>query len=324
MKAEGPAENRRACNEPFGGKMTVGVAKPLISAALILFILYAVVCIAVFVKQGRFVYFPSRGIIAEPSDFGLSYEPVRLKTADGVRLSAWWIPAQHARGGLIFCHGNGANMSYWLEKVRYLHDCGLSVLIFDYRGYGASEGRPTEEGTYLDMKAAVQWMERKAGIEKKRLIYYGESLGGAVTAHAGAEDSPAAVVLESTFTNIADMAHAHYRFLPVRFLVRFRYDTLEAVQSLSCPILILHSRGDEIVPFKMAIRLKEAAGAGATLVETRGDHNFGGLLRSREAQEQFKSFLDRVFPPVSQCGDPSSGGRPDSNTPRDSARIERG
>ena len=233
------------------------------------------------------LYFPDRQIIVDPRQAGMRFEAVDLVTSDGVRIHAWWIPCGRPKAPVVlFCHGNAGNISHRLNKVARLHKAGLDVLLFDYRGYGQSEDRtPTEKGTYQDAEAAYRYLTQTRGIPPERLFVQGESLGGAVAVETvlhhpadgeARQGRPAAgLILESAFTSTIAMSNAVYPWLPARLTIRYRYDTLSKLPHITIPILFLHSRRDEIVPFFMAEQNYKAATAPKRFVELSGDHNEG-------------------------------------------------
>ena len=207
----------------------------LLFATKTVVIVYAALCLGVYLFQDKLVYFPERQIEATPKAIGLTYEPVTLQTEDGLQLSAWFVPVEPARGVLLFCHGNGVNISHLLDSIRIFHRLGLSALVFDYRGYGQSEGAPSEEGTYRDAEAAWRYLVEQRQIEPNRIIIYGHSLGGSVASWLGRQHPSGAVVIDSSFTSVADVGAAVYRFLPVRLLSRFQYNTRENLQRVRSP-----------------------------------------------------------------------------------------
>ncbi len=260
----------------------------------ILALAYGGLCLMAYLFQGRLLYLPSRALAATPADIGLAFESLALETEDGVRLHAWFIPAERPRFTLLFCHGNAGNISHRLASIRIFHDLGLSVLIFDYRGYGQSRGRPSEEGTYRDAEAAWAHLVRR-GIPPEGIVVFGRSLGGAIAAHLAASKGPRGLIVESAFTALPDLAAELYPFLPARWLTRFRYDTRSALKACRCPVLIVHSRDDEIVPFAHAEGLYAAAPPPKALLAIRGSHN-GGFQESlplyREGLAGFLRFLE--------------------------------
>lgn len=245
-------------------------------------------------RQESLIFFPDRHVRFTPADLGMAFEDVRLETSDGVTLAAWWVPAPQGRGALIFSHGNAGNMGDRVGKLRLFHDLGLSVLAFDYRGYGASQGKPSEEGTAHDMDAAVAHVRDSRGVPLDRTVFYGESLGGAVVIEAATRFPPAALVAESTFTSARAMARRHYPFVPPA-LVRVGYDSLSRVRRLACPTLFLHGPADTIVPFEMGEALFRAAPEPKRFATLVGDHNSGGILESPEACRKLAELLDAVL-----------------------------
>lgn len=251
------------------------VRRLVLEIAIILVATYVVLAIWMYFTQSRMVFQPTRELSSMPDQMGLDYESVSLKTADGLNLSAWFVPAKDQKGVLLFCHGNGGNISHRLESIKVFHDLGLSVLIFDYRGYGESEGRPTEAGTYRDAEAAWDYLVKTRNVSPGQIIVFGRSLGGAVAAHLARDNKPRALILESTFTSAGDIGAHYFPYFPVRLLSRFDYSAVEYVVEVSCPILVVHSRGDDIIPFKLGQRVYEAAGQPKTFLEIQGDHNNG-------------------------------------------------
>lgn len=237
---------------------------------------YGTMMLVLFLRQDSLVYYPDLGgreYEATPAQAGLPYEAITLTTADGVSLDAWYLPAEHARGVLLYAHGNGGNISHRIDAIRLFRDMGLSVLIFDYRGYGKSTGKPSEEGTYRDAEAAWQYLVQQRGNAPRRIVMFGESLGGAVAAHLAAQHPPGALILASAFTSVPDMAAGLYPYLPVRWLSRYRYDTRRYLQEVRAPVLLLHSPEDEIIPYRHGRALYEAAREPRQFLELRGGHN---------------------------------------------------
>jgi fermentation-respiration switch protein FrsA (DUF1100 family) len=222
---------------------------------------------------------------------GLQYEPVRLRTADGLDIAGWWIPAERPRGVVVFAHGNAGNVSHRLEKLRVLRGLGVSVLAFDYRGYGESGGRPSERGTYRDMDAAIDFVTRERGFPLRRVVLLGESLGGAVAVEAASRRKAGGLILESTFTSVPAMARLYYPWLPVRFVVTIRYDSLSRMSGVSCPVLVLHSPDDDVVPYSMGRELFAAARGPKAFADLVGGHNGGGIAASPGARSALDAFL---------------------------------
>ncbi len=256
--------------------------------------IYALLVLFVFVSQSRMIFYPeipSRKIMMTPEQIGLVYEPVQLVTDDGVKLDAWFLPREHARGVLLFFHGNAGNISHRLDSLQLFHDLGLAVLIFDYRGYGRSEGRISEQGTYRDAEAAWRYLTEQRNIPARDIILFGRSLGAAVATQLATRHTPGALMIESAFTSVPDMAADIYPFLPVRWLARFQYATGEYLASVSCPVLVVHSRDDEIIPFKHGERLFELAKEPKQWLPIRGGHNDGFIVSGRNYVDGLDGFL---------------------------------
>ncbi len=265
--------------------MLSDIVKNLILAFLLS---YAVLAGVTWLMQARLVYLPLQEIESIPSDIGLAYEDVSLKTSDSVIVNGWFITAQNNRGTVLFCHGNAGNISHRLDTIRALNELGLSVMIFDYRGYGRSEGKPSESGSILDAEAALLWLEREKGVKAKDIVIMGRSLGGAVAARLAAENTPRGLILESTFTSIKDLGALLHPWLPVRLLMRYEYPVETLLGDIRCPVLVAHSPGDDIVPFAMGQRLLAAANEPKDFFELKGGHNDGFLL----SEKDYKRFLD--------------------------------
>jgi uncharacterized protein len=264
---------------------------------------YGGLCLLVLFRQDRYVYYPDRVIDLAPDALGMAFEDVVYQTQDGVRITGWWVPAHPddpARPAhtLLFCHGNAGDIGDRVGSIKTFHDMGLNVLIFDYRGYGHSTGKPDEQGTYLDAQAAWNYLKAGRGIPPHRIVVFGRSLGGAVAAWLAEQTDPGLLVLESTFSSAADMAAAMFPLLPARWLCRYGYNAVDRVRRVRCPVFIMHSREDGLVPFRHAERILKAAREPKRLVEISGGHNDGGLDVHPGAQAAFRAFLDEHVPLV--------------------------
>jgi fermentation-respiration switch protein FrsA (DUF1100 family) len=263
------------------------------------FAVYAGLALYLYVFQARYVYFPelpSRAVDATPADIGLTFEAVRLRTTDGETLDGWFIPAPQARGTLLYLHGNGGNIGHRLDPIAVFHRLGLNVLIFDYRGYGASTGKPSEEGTYQDALAAWNFLTNERRLEPAEIVLFGESLGGSIAAWLAARHTPAALMIYASFTSVPEMAQALYPIFPARSLARYRYETRASLASVKCPVLIMHSPEDEIIPFSHGQALFAAAREPKQFLELRGGHN-DALLISRDVYARgVGEFLRRLQP----------------------------
>lgn len=268
--------------------------KALATVLLGLAAAYALLVALLWVRQESMLFLPtipSRELLATPAALGLEYETVALETADGETLHGWFVPAQPERAVLLFFHGNAGNISHRLDSLRIFHALGLSVLMIDYRGYGRSTGRPSEQGTYEDALAAWRHLVEGRGVEPNRIILFGRSLGGAVATWLAAQHAPRALIVESAFRSVPDMAAEIYPFLPVRLLARIDYPVERLLGAVSAPVLVVHSRDDEIIPFQHGEALHAAAGAGSELLVLGGDHNTGFLHDEARYRAGLEAFL---------------------------------
>ena len=212
--------------------------------------------------EEKLIYFPSERVDVTPEALSLDYRNLTLSTSDGTIVHGWFLPspaAEPSRYTVLICHGNAGNVADRLDRTLLMHrNLGTNVLLFDYRGFGRSEGSPNEEGTYRDARAAYDYLLNEAGVTPERLILFGESLGAAVAVQLAGEVPAAGLVLEAPFTSIPDMARVAYPFVPPGW-IRTRYDNLAKLPELRLPILIIHGSEDATVPFSHGRRLYEAA-----------------------------------------------------------------
>jgi fermentation-respiration switch protein FrsA (DUF1100 family) len=224
--------------------------------------------------ENRLIFFPAPFPEGNWRPQGLAIDDAWFETVDKVRLHGWYVHHPQARGVLLFCHGNAGNITHRADAVRLLHDrVGLSVLVFDYRGYGRSQGRPHESGVLADAAAARLWLAHRAGIEPSQVIVFGESIGGAVAVDLAANGGARALILENTFTSLPDVAAYHFPLLP-KWLLRTRLDSLAKIGRYHGPLLQSHGDPDSVVPFKFGKQLFDAANEPKQFLRYPGcDHN---------------------------------------------------
>jgi fermentation-respiration switch protein FrsA (DUF1100 family) len=274
--------------------------KSAIRIAAVFAAAYLAVAALVWWQQDRLLYFPSRSYREMPERSGLRHEDAWMTDADGVKIHGWFIPAGTGRGlqevprepraTILYFHGNGDNVSTVLFRIGKLHDAGFASLIVDYRGYGESEGKPSENGLYLDADAAWAWLTNTRGIDPGHVVIWGHSLGGGVATEAAVAHHPAALVLESAFTSVPDVGAKVYPWLPVHLLARNVFGNLARVPALTCPVWIGHSRIDEVIPFSHGEALFAAAHAPKTFFELAGGHN-EGFDATPGAEDSLDAFL---------------------------------
>jgi len=222
------------------------------------------------------VYHPDRQLETSGSELGRPFEEVHFQAADGVGLHGWFFPADpnSARKQFIYllCHGNAGNISHRLDHCAALLETGAGVFIFDYRGYGLSQGRPGEEGTYLDAQAAHQWLRQK-GFAATHIIALGESLGGGVASELALRESLGGLVLQSTYTSITELGAELFPWLPVRWISTIKYDTRSRLPRIEVPLLVMHSRADGLIGFTHAEKNFAVSNEPKMFWEIAGDHN---------------------------------------------------
>ena len=260
---------------------------------------YLLLVLVVYLMQARMLYLadvPGRSLDRTPTDIGSEYRDVWIQTTDGVRLHGWNIPGDTDRV-LIFFHGNAGNISHRLESIRQFLRLGLSVLIIDYRGYGQSEGRTTEQGIYRDADAAWRYLTEINDTPEERIIVFGRSMGASAAAYLAARHRPLALIMESTFTSVPDIAREYYPWLPVHWLSRLQHSARDFVRQVESPVLVIHSRDDEIVPFRHGEAIFAAARDPKSFLEIHGTHNDAYLRDEQNYLTGLRSFLDKLQAP---------------------------
>lgn len=251
--------------------------KPLVRRLLIL--LGLMLLFAMFFRwfEHNNVYHPTRSFDARAEELRRPFEDVQFKTSDGLTLHGWFFPSNVSSNGngavILYCHGNGGNISHRLPVYELLLETGAAMFTFDYRGYGQSEGKPGEAGTYLDAEAALDWLEKR-GFNATNVIAFGESLGGGIASEVALRNPLGGLVLQSTFTSIPDVGAELFWWLPVRMLSSIDYDTHSKLPDIQAPVVVMHSRDDRLIRFTHAERNFAAANDPKWLVDLQGDHNY--------------------------------------------------
>jgi len=250
------------------------------------------------------VYYPQRQLEASPYELRRPFEDVRFKTSDGLQLHGWFFPTNtnSPRSHLTFliCHGNAGNISHRLGLCSGLLDTGANVFVFDYRGYGQSGGRPGEEGTYRDAQAAYAWLRQK-GFRGEHIIAFGESLGGGVASELALRETVGGLVLQSTFTSIPDIGAELFPWLPVRLISTIKYDTHAKLPRIKVPVLVMHSREDDLIRFRHAEKNFAVANEPKFLCELTGAHNDAAWENG-----EFRKAIEKLLSMVIENTEPSS------------------
>lgn len=260
----------------------------MLTGALFLFFLFIFFILFLKYYEKKGIYYPTGRISLTPKDVGLEFEDVYFISSDGIKLNGWYIRAKESRGTLLFCHGNAGNISLRIEAICMFSLIGLDVFIFDYRGYGRNQGIPTEEGLYADAHAAYTYLTGERKLEEGSIVVYGKSLGANVAVELCSKVTPAALISESAFASAKEMGKKLFPFLPIKWLIRIKYDALSKIKDIRIPKLIIHSEDDEIIPFKQGKKLFEAAPEPKEFYPMRGGHNEAMFL----AREDFLNKID--------------------------------
>lgn len=274
--------------EPFG---KMDAFKLVVLALLIPIFVWAFASM-----EKRLIFYPEKTIWTTPADRRLSYEDVFFQTSDGVRLNGWFVPGSGRSATLLWFHGNTGNIADRVDNIALLHDrLGISIFIFDYRGYGRSGGSVSEEGTYRDAEAALAYLRSRKDVNPAKIILFGRSLGAAIAVELAAKEPCAGLLLESPFTSVKEMADSAFPLFPVGFFFRTKYDALSKIKQVKVPVLILHGDRDEIVPFSMGRRIFEAANEPKTFFTIKGaGHNDTYQMGGRAYLRALDRFIEEV------------------------------
>jgi len=259
--------------------------------ALFSFLAFLILYLRYYEKKG--IYFPQRKIHLTPKEIGLEFEDVYFFSPDGVKLNGWYIPAKEARVTVLFCHGNAGNISHRIDVIYLFYKLGLDVFIFDYRGYGRSQGKPTEGGLYLDAQAAYKYLIEKQNLEEESIVIYGKSIGANVAVELCSKVETAALISESAFTSALEMGKKLFPFLPLKWLISIKFDALSKIKNITVPKLIIHSEDDKIIPFRHGRKLFEAAPEPKEFYPMRGGHNEALFLAKEDFVNKIDLFLQK-------------------------------
>ena len=249
------------------------LSNTFISVLVCCFAVYCLFLGLVYMFQERLIFFPSAPITYTPDHIGLAFEEVRFYSKKGPSCHGWFVPHPEAKKTVLFCHGNAGNISDRLELISLFHRLKLNVFIFDYQGYGKSQGRPSETNTVFDALGAWDYLVDSRSIDPSSIVIFGKSLGGAVAVQLAHLKLPSHLILDSTFTRVVDMARRSFPFLPVAHLTHVHYDSLSLIPKLTCPILVIHSPDDELIPIEQGEALYQAITSPKRFFRGKGGHN---------------------------------------------------
>ena len=274
--------------------MRITIKRILVWPIGIALAIYVAIIAYLLSSQSSMLFFPDfegRQLVHSPADVGLNYSDVELRTSDGIRVHGWFVPHPDARTTLIYCHGNAGNIGRRIGALLRWHNLGVAVLIFDYPGFGQSEGQPSEQGTYASARAAWKYLTDDRQIPADDILIFGRSLGGGVAVQLASEVDAKGLIVESSFTSVPDIAAEEYWWMPVQQLMTIRFETKNKLKLVDYPVLVLHSADDQVVPFDHGQKLFEIANEPKQFLQMRGSHNRGPM----QSEPEYSLGLDRFL-----------------------------
>lgn len=228
--------------------------------------------------QHKMVFFPGKNLVMTPDEIGLQYEDLYIQSGDNEKINAWYFPYKGSieipdRKVVLFCHGNAGNISHRIETVEYILELGANIMLFDYRGFGKSEGSPGEEEVYQDALVCYNWLINEKGFTPDQVIIFGRSLGGAVAVDLASKVACSGVIVESSFTSAKAMAKEIFPIFPINLILKYKLNSIDKIGHIKCPVLVTHSTEDDIIPYKMGEDLFNAAEEPKKFVKLSGRHN---------------------------------------------------
>ncbi len=253
---------------------------------------FAVISLYLYFNQKKMMFYPMKELAVTPGDLRLPFEDVFIDTPDGARIHGWYVPARTDSAKVVlFCHGNAGNISHRMETIEFLNSLDVNVLIFDYRGYGRSDGEPDEEGLYADAEACYEWLKAEKDFAPQQIFIFGRSLGGAVAIDLASRVPCAGLIVESSFTTASDMASKLFPIFPTKLLLKYDFRSIDKIGLIKCPVLVTHSPDDDLIPFEMGKTLFEAANEPKEFIELFGGHNDREYVNSPQYIEAFKKLF---------------------------------
>ena len=304
MDGLSPAATKTGTNTNQEARDVAMLTKALMLAALA----YSIVCVGMYLLQDRLIFYPDARLVATPRNVGLVYEDVSIRTSDDqaggpIQVHGWFVPAPEQTsaenreradqlGTILFLHGNAGNISHRLQTLALLHELGFATLIIDYPGYGQSEGTVGEASAYAGADAAWRYLIEERGLPADSVTVFGRSLGGAMALYLAEGDrTPGALIVESSFTSIPDIAAELYPFLPVRWLARTQFPNRDRIAKVRSPVLVAHGPGDQLIPYQHGVNLYAAAPAPKRFLQLAGGHNDGFLATGPAYRQALAAFV---------------------------------
>lgn len=245
----------------------------------------------IYVQQANMVFYPLSDIEITPKEWGLAYSIVELKLANKTKISGWYLPHPDAEKTILFFHGNGGNISHRGDSIYIFHKLKLNVLIIDYPGYGDSEGSPSEAGLYQSADAAWEYLVSDKKVKPENIIIFGRSLGGAVAVDLASRVKAGGLILESTFSSVGDFINMTFPILSHFIYLRYSFDSLNKIKTVTAPVLMIHSPDDEIVPFELGHKLFTVVESEKEFLQIEGGHNDGFMQSISPYMQTLRSFV---------------------------------
>jgi len=245
----------------------------IVKLVILLAVIFIILRISSFYLENKFLYKPDKELSITPDSENIPYEDVTIKTKDGQAINAWFVPMKDAKVTVLFCHGNGGNLSDRIYRIKFFHGAGFNFLMFDYRGYGRSTGVPSEQGFYCDAQAAYDYLASRKDVQKDKIVVYGVSLGGPVAAQLCLKRKVAALILENSLVSLMNQAQNMFPFLPMSIIITQKYDTLSKIKNIYIPKLIVQGMDDEVVSFEDIRSLYRQSAPPREFVAYEGKHD---------------------------------------------------
>jgi len=279
-------------------RKTLGSGRRILNFLLTFVLAYVVALFLIRVFESHFIFFPNvpDRLAGDWNPRGLGAEDVWISSMDGTRLHAWWIPGKNARYTFLAFHGNAANIANRADVYRFLANTPANVLAVEYRGYGKSEGKPSESGIYRDADGAYRYLIEKKGIPPEQIISFGQSLGTAFATHLAAKEKVAGLVLEAPFPSASVVARKAFWFLPgISLLVYGQFDTGSAIQNVTAPVMVVHCTQDPVIPFEMGEAVFQSARSPKVFVKIEGYcHEEASLISPAHYSRALADFLQSL------------------------------
>lgn len=255
--------------------------------------IYLIIVGYLFFNQKQMVYYPYSKLTATPEDMGIRYENMEIRISDDETVHGWFIPSSDSsnKNVVLFCHGNAGNISNRLYTIQLFQSLNIPLLLFDYRGYGLSKGDPSEENSYQDAQLCYKWLLNTKNYKPENITIFGRSLGGGVGVELSLREKVKGLIIESTFTSAGDIGQNLFPIFPIKWFLKYKYDSITKIKNLECPVLIIHSSKDDLIPYYMGQELYAAATEPKEFFDIFGGHNDREYLQDPLYMDKVKKFV---------------------------------